>query len=67
MVNTVIEPSSEFLGYLEAYLKEVNQNAEFIEYLETVEDKCNTLFDGSQHFKWICILVLFLLIYNRRI
>ena len=44
--------------YLEAYLRETIQSAEFSEYLENAEIKCDVEFDGASHYnKWICILV----------
>ena len=42
---------------MEAYLREVKQSAEFYSYLEQIEDRCMTQYDGSLHFKWICIMV----------
>ena len=47
----------DLLDYLEAYLRESIQTAEFAQFLENAEIKCDVEFDGSSLFKWICILV----------
>ena len=53
------------LDYLETYLRESIQTAEFAQFLENAEIKCDVEFNGSSLFKWICILVFqqFLTIY----
>ena len=40
------------------------QTAEFAEFLENAEIRCATEFDGSDLFKWICILVCMSLAIN---
>ena len=48
---------NEYLGFLEAYLREMLQTAEFYEFMENLDIKCNTEFEGSDIYKWISILV----------
>jgi hypothetical protein len=50
-----IDPSLS--DYLEAYLRETIQSAEFADYMDNAEIKCDVEFDGASHYKWICILV----------
>ena len=51
-------------GYLEAYLRESIQTSEFAEYLENAEIRCATEYDGSDLYKWICLLVQYAFIMN---
>ena len=46
------------IDLMEAYLRETIQNADFYEFLEMIEQKCNIEYDGALHFKWINIIVL---------
>ena len=45
------------IDLMEAYLRETIQNADFYEFLEMIEQKCNNEYDGALHFKWINIIV----------
>lgn len=45
------------IDYMEAYLREMIQTAEFYEFMESIELKCEAEYDGSMHFKWLNILV----------
>merc|ERR1712096_364007 len=44
------------IDHMEAYLREEIQSAEFFEFMEQVDIKCNMDFDGSDLYKWICIM-----------
>ena len=52
------------LDYLETYLRESIQTAEFAQFLENAEIKCDVEFNGSSLFKWICILVFTTILNN---
>ena len=61
LTKTVLTPvvNERFLreiGKMEAYLREVNQSSQFCEEMEMIEVKCNSEFNGSEHYKWIQVL-----------
>ena len=45
------------IDLMEAYLRETIPNADFYEFLEMIEQKCQNEYDGALHFKWINIIV----------
>ena len=54
--QTVEERFVMQMDHLEAYLREMIQTSEFYEFMENLEIRCYTEFEGSDLYKWINLL-----------